>query len=282
MNLRSLKYFVATVEAGSISAASTRCHVAQPSITLAIAKLEDELGCKLFDRHRKGSSATEDGLRMYKMATELLSHAESIKHQFTSVKSQEKITLAVDKSIRVSVLEQFLNDANTAFGVVQFELLSVVDAVNVDKADIHLSTKGQLEKSSIFIPLSIESYSLLIPKANLLAYQQELKPVDLNQQSIISRIYCENQALFDQVVDNLGLDLNIVAQVESEEWAHALVAAGLGMTMAPVPASFEDPRFITRSLEECFGMALPKREVGLLIKSDKIERVKRLLPGLIS
>ena len=288
MDLRSLKYFVATVESGSISAASQRCHVAQPSITMALAKLEDELSCKLFNRHRKGSTPTQDGERMYRMATELLQHAESIKQQFSAVEEVKKITLSVDKNIRISTLETLLAKPKCEFNKHQFEILSDTRAdsseIHIDsttKADLRLTTRHQCDKSEIFISLGLEEYALLIPNNNLLAYQKELSLNDLNNQNIIERIYCENQTLFDQYVSKLGLKTHTVAKVESEEWAHALVGSGLGLTFAPVPKDFTDSRFTVRFLADELSINIPVREVGLAIEKSKVAKLEAILPSLV-
>jgi len=288
MDLRSLKYFVATVETGSISAASNRCHIAQPSITMAIAKLEDELNCKLFDRHRKGSSPTPDGDRMYLMATELLQHADSIKQQFSPVEHVHNVTLSVDKNIRINTLETLLSKPKCEFNTFQFEILSdakVSDGSINDKAqkkaDLRLTTRNQCDKSETFISLGFEEYALLIPNNNLLAYQKKLSLNDLNEQNVIERIHCENQALFDQNISQLGLNIHVVAKVESEEWAHALVGSGLGLTFAPVPQDFTDPRFTVRFLSEWLPIEAPTREVGLAIKKSKIAKLEAILPSLV-
>jgi len=283
MDLRSLKYFVATVEAGSISAASTRCHVAQPSITMAVAKLEDELNCKLFKRHTKGCSPTPDGERMYLMATELLLHADSIKQQFAPEKTVQVITLSLDKTIRISTLESLISNSNQKSPIIQFEIISASLPEQSEfskKADIRLTTKQKCQKSEVFIPLALEEYALLIPNNNLLAYQKNISLNDLHEQNVIERIHCENQALFDQTVQQLGVKLNTVAKVESEEWAHALVGAGLGVTFAPLPKSFKDPRFTVRYLSECFSITAPKREIGLAILKSKIAQFESILPSL--
>jgi len=289
MDLRSLKYFVATVETGSISAASTRCHVAQPSITMAIAKLEDELNCKLFDRHRKGSSPTPDGDRMYLMATELLQHADSIKQQFSPVEHVHKVTLSVDKNIRINTLETLLSKPKCEFTPYQFEILSDAsvsgEPLNTKpqkRADLRLTTLNQCDKSETFVSLGFEEYALLIPNNNLLAYQKELSLNDLNEQNIIERTHCENHALFEQTIGSLGLATHTVAKVESEEWAHALVGAGLGLVFAPVPKDYTDPRFTVRFLSEWLSIKAPTREVGLAIQKSKMAKLEAILPSLVS
>lgn len=287
MDLRSLKYFVATVETGSISAASNRCHVAQPSVTMAISKLEDELNCKLFDRHRKGSSPTPDGDRMYLMATELLLHADSIKQQFAKAEQVHHVTLSVDKNIRVNTLEKLLARPKCEFNTYQFEILSDASSggsltKKVQKqADLRLTTLNQCDKSETFISLGFEEYALLIPNNNVLAYQQKLTLTDLNEQNFIERIYCENQTLLDQTISQFGLNIHTVAKVESEEWAHALVGAGLGLAFAPVPKDFTDARFTVRYLSDWLSIKVPTREVGLAVKKTKLVQLKDLLPSLV-
>lgn len=75
MELRSLRYFVATFEAGSLSRAAARLHVAQPALTAQLKKIESELGAQLFERSHVGVSPTQAGLQLYEDATRLLSDA---------------------------------------------------------------------------------------------------------------------------------------------------------------------------------------------------------------
>ena len=71
--LRQLKYFVTTVECGSVAEASRKLYIAQPSISTAIKGLEDSFGLQLFIRHHaQGVSLTPGGARFYKKAQELL------------------------------------------------------------------------------------------------------------------------------------------------------------------------------------------------------------------
>jgi len=61
MELRQLRYFQLVSRLGSVSRAAERCHVAQPAISIAIKKLEDEFGIQLFDRSQKRFSLTFEG-----------------------------------------------------------------------------------------------------------------------------------------------------------------------------------------------------------------------------
>ena len=78
--LKQLRYFVAAAEAGSVTQASQRLNISQPSVSAAIAELESRFGIDLFIRHHaQGLSLTPAGQSMLTNARSLLSHAEAVR-----------------------------------------------------------------------------------------------------------------------------------------------------------------------------------------------------------
>ena len=77
--LKQLDYFVAAGESGSITLASEKLNISQPSISAAIAHLEAEFGVQLFIRHHaQGLSLTPQGVRLLRDARALLRQAEEL------------------------------------------------------------------------------------------------------------------------------------------------------------------------------------------------------------
>ena len=74
MEFQQLRYLCAIADTGSFSRAAEHCHVAQPSLSQQISKLEDELGTKLFDRLGRSIRLTDAGRTF-------LPHARSVLHQ---------------------------------------------------------------------------------------------------------------------------------------------------------------------------------------------------------
>ena len=72
LELRQLHYFVVVVEEGQMTSAATRLHIAQPALSQAIAKLESDLGVKLFERHSRGVIPTEAGAAFFERASRAL------------------------------------------------------------------------------------------------------------------------------------------------------------------------------------------------------------------
>lgn len=85
VELRTLRYFIAVLEAGSLSRAAGTLFVAQPALTAQIRKLEDELGAQLFERSHAGMTPTPAGLQLYQDARRLLSDAAAVRERVRSL-----------------------------------------------------------------------------------------------------------------------------------------------------------------------------------------------------
>ncbi|MGE9267933.1 MAG: LysR family transcriptional regulator, partial [Verrucomicrobiales bacterium] len=77
MELHQLRYFLAVARTGNFSRAAEQCHVSQPSLSQQIAKLEDELGVRLFDRNKRHSSLTPHGEALLPRATRILDEVDT-------------------------------------------------------------------------------------------------------------------------------------------------------------------------------------------------------------
>ncbi|UOE43300.1 LysR family transcriptional regulator [Agromyces larvae] len=78
MELRELRYFAAVVEAGSLTAAAARLHMSQPPLSVAIAKLETELGVRLLVRSSRGVEPTSAGRYLLDASTRVLGEVDEI------------------------------------------------------------------------------------------------------------------------------------------------------------------------------------------------------------
>lgn len=78
MELRQLRYFVAVVGAGSLTAAAAELHLAQPSLSVAVRRLEEELGVALLTRTTRGVAPTPAGRRLFQGATRALAELDEL------------------------------------------------------------------------------------------------------------------------------------------------------------------------------------------------------------
>jgi LysR family transcriptional regulator, nitrogen assimilation regulatory protein len=78
LDIRKIRYLVAVYEAGSISKAAEREHIAQPALTVHIQQIEDEFKVKLFERSAHGVSPTPAGTHLYGLCLDLLKRLEGV------------------------------------------------------------------------------------------------------------------------------------------------------------------------------------------------------------
>src|SRR5258705_431612 len=81
MEMHQLRYVVAVSRAGNFSRAAEQCHVAQPSLSQQIQKLEDELGERLFDRMKREVRLTSHGEAFLRRAVKILEEVEAAKRE---------------------------------------------------------------------------------------------------------------------------------------------------------------------------------------------------------
>ncbi|QHJ01519.1 LysR family transcriptional regulator [Xylophilus rhododendri] len=101
MDLRKLRYFVAIVDAGSLSKASERLHIAQPSLSQQLAAMEADLGLALLLRNSQGIAPTEAGNTLYRGARQLLRQFDQLRAEVTSSVGDEvgRVTIGLPTSV---------------------------------------------------------------------------------------------------------------------------------------------------------------------------------------
>jgi len=93
MNLKRLEYFCHLASLGNFTKAAQRVGIAQPALTVAIQKLEQEVGLKLINRADKNALLTAEGEVLYKLATQLLSQTKQIQLELEELKDLERGTI---------------------------------------------------------------------------------------------------------------------------------------------------------------------------------------------
>lgn len=91
MTFQQLKYFIETVNCGSISKAAESLYIAQPSLSNAMKDLEAEVGVELFTRTPKGITLTADGIEFLGYARQVVEQASLLEQRFLSKKPSRRL-----------------------------------------------------------------------------------------------------------------------------------------------------------------------------------------------
>jgi DNA-binding transcriptional LysR family regulator len=90
MDLRQVRYFVETARLGSFTRAAERLHIAQPAISMAIRRLEDELELTLFNRQDKRVTLTAEGETFLEHAQHLLADVKAAEQEMADLRGLVK------------------------------------------------------------------------------------------------------------------------------------------------------------------------------------------------
>ncbi len=126
MTLDQLKSLQAIVEGGSLRVAAENLHRTQPTISVAIKNLEDELGLKLFDRDQYRNKLTPQGKTLYEKAKLVLSQAQSFKNLAEQLAAGEEteVGIAFTSAIPVSPIISTIRQCKEEFPGTRLEVYS--------------------------------------------------------------------------------------------------------------------------------------------------------------
>ena len=239
MDIRELRYFAAVYRERNLTAAAKRCFISQPSISAAITYLEAELGTTLFIRHKKGMAPTESAAQLHGIARKIIDEADAARHLFRKPRTKQTLTLGLlrtlDQARTIALLKPLTGNADLA--------LRLVGASQ--KSDARIVARTMIVPGEHFIPLWSERYVAALPPSHPLTLKETLRTSDFAGVPMIDRCHCEQQELFKRTAP----PRKPVAIAEFEEWAMALVAAGVGVAIVPEGVARGNPDVAVRAID---------------------------------
>src|SRR6202795_5273363 len=254
MDIRELRYFAAVFRERNLTAAARRCFISQPSISAAITNLEAELGTTLFIRHKKGVAPTRSAEQFHSVARRIIDEADAARNLFRTPSARQALTLGLMRTLDMPRTIALLKPL-TAAADVALRLVGVDDA-----ADARIISKSLVDADEHFIALWTERYVAALPPSHPLTLKDKLRTSDFAGVAMIDRCHCEQSEFFSRTAQ----PRETVAIAESEDWAMALVAAGVGVAIVPEGVARAHPDVAVREIE-----VEVKRQVGLAYSAER-------------
>jgi DNA-binding transcriptional LysR family regulator len=248
MDIRELRYFAAVFRERNLTAAARRCFISQPSISAAITNLEAELGTTLFIRHKKGVAPTRSAEQFHSVARRIIDDADAARNLFRMPSARHALTLGLMRTLDMPRTIELLKPLTGASDV-------ALRLVGIDEsADARIISKSMIDADEHFIPLWTDRYVAALPPSHPLTLKERLRTSDFAGVAMIDRCHCEQNEFFRRTAQ----PRETVAIAESEDWAMALVAAGVGIAIVPEGVARANPDVAVREIE-----VEVKRQVGL-------------------
>jgi DNA-binding transcriptional LysR family regulator len=255
MDIRELRYFVAVYQERNLTAAARRCFISQPSVSAAITGLEAELGTALFIRHKKGVAPTAAAEAFHAVARRIIDEADAARNLFRTPAERSILTLGLMRTLDIARIVALLKPV-TADRDLQLRLVGANDS-----ADARIISKGLLAPGEQFVPLWTDRYVAALPLSHPLTLKDRLRASDLADVAMIDRCHCEQSEFFRRA----GGRQTPVAIAESEDWAMALVAAGIGIAIVPEGVARANPEVAIREIAD----SDVSRQVGVAYSESK-------------
>ena len=245
MEMQQLRYVVAVARTGNFSRAAEQCHVAQPSLSQQIQKLEEELGERLFDRMKREAKPTSHGEAFLRRAVKILEEVDAAKREAADAQHSLRGTLTIGVLPTIApyllpdVMAKFMEKFPRVEIVVQEDttarLLKLALAYEIDFALASQPIQDQrLEVRELFT----EELLLALPPGHPLTRKRSVSAADLDEERLI--VMKDGHCLGDQVLrfcDRRDVRPNISFRSAQLETIQSLVRAGLGLSLIPAMAT---------------------------------------------
>jgi DNA-binding transcriptional LysR family regulator len=235
-SFRQLEYFVAAGESGSVTRAARQSHSSQPTVSAAIAKLEQALGVQLFVRHHaQGLSLTPEGRRFLGEAKALLRHASDVE-RFASALSDEvagTLDLGCLVTLAPLVAPSLVREFQAEHPRVQVELVEshqdgLLERLRTGLSSIALTYDLRLPAEITFEALASLPPHALLSADHRLALRKSVALSELEREPHILLDLPLSRDYFLQLFGDAGLEPNVAMRSEHPETIRTLVANGFG------------------------------------------------------
>ena len=283
MTLNQLKYLVTINECGNITLASKKLNLSQPSLTMQIKKLEDELGVKIFNRKNKPFVITELGQKIISQAKKVLLEEKKINDIINQDKEifTGKLKIGITSSLVSSISDIIISSFEKKFKNVELVISEVKseDITNaIEESDIDVGITPYFLKTNNIIeqPLFYEPFVVYLPENHRL---KNIKKLNINDFEFENLLFTSESSISKQVSQLFkGLNLNYRKIIESQNLQTYINLSdnGHGVVIVPFLNSLKYENKSSQFKE--FIKPVPARQICLIsLKSEPKKTLTQIL-----
>ncbi|GAB7387616.1 LysR family transcriptional regulator [Bacillaceae bacterium] len=250
MELRQMIYALKVAEEKNFSKAAEKLHIAQPSLSQQIAKLERELGVRLFERGKNSVHLTYAGERFVEKAAKILDMTEELKKEMMDVADMRKGKLIIGSlpitgSHLLPLVLPVFKERYPGIDIVLVEetTLNLESLTARGETDLTLLTLPIQEANLEWVPVIDEEICLAVPPEHPLADEKAVPLSKLKNDPFISLKKGQGfRHIVLQLCELAGFVPNIVFESSNIETVQSLVAAGMGVALVPAMIKRNQPQ----------------------------------------
>ncbi len=284
MDIKQLRYFLATVDYGNMTRAADSLHIAQPALSQQIAALERHLGSKLLERSVRGVKPTVAGEVLYRHAQGLLRHIEDLKGavSFEREHPSGRVALGMPGGVARLLVEPLLTALRAYPGILaevivrqSSELTGLVAQGNLALA---IAVDAQPQRGIAIQPLFREELYVALPRSVKLRRASCITLGELAKMPLVLPSPPNTtRTRVDLAFLNANLNYQLVAEISATDLLIRLVEAGDVCSVLPCSAIHREiaekrvqavpvkPVSITREISLCTSADVQLSEAGEVV-----------------
>ncbi len=271
-SIHQLEYFVAVAEEQQFTRAAERLHVAQPSISSQIRRLEQVLGTPLFHRGRGPVALTDAGRRLLPLARRVLSDLTEVKHGITDVEGLRRghVAIGATPSLSATLLPTVLarfhrRHPGVSLAVTERASEHLVEGLESGILDLALAVMSSRLAMLEQVVLAVEELVVVTAADHVLAGRRRITIADLRDVPMI--MFTEGYDVRSTTLaafDRAGIAPSVALEGVEMSSVLSMVAAGLGAAIVPSIVATADVGLNVLRLES----PRLEREIELLRRRD--------------
>lgn len=232
MEILQLKYFAAAAEYEHITRAAERLHIAQPALTQAIHRLEEELGVKLFDRSGRNIVLNETGVIFRKRITPILAELENLPDEIRETAGMLRRTIHLNVVAASALITKIIIRYKALHPQVEFQLMHNEKAEQYDLGITTMPYGSKIDnKNTTTIS---EEIMLAVPANSGYAHAGSVDLRDTAAEDFISLSgSLPLREICDQFCLSVGFIPHIAFESDSPDAVRDLIGANMGIAFWP-------------------------------------------------
>lgn len=290
-SLTQLEYLLAIDEHRHFGKAAKACHVSQPSLSLQLQKLEEELGSTLFDRTKKPILPTEIGKKVIIQSRRVLKEFQKIQQIVDQDQISGEFNLGIIPTLAPYLVPLFVHEFSEKFPSVRLNILEmktseIIEAIKSDRLDGAILVTPLNDDQIIERTLFYEPFCIFHSLDHPLAKRKSVKVEDLKKYPswLLEEGHClRNQILnLCEIYDGSNVLKNVSFKSGNLETLLNLVRQESGMTAITELARQNLPKIENEQMVKEFKRPIPSREVSLIsarafLKEGIIEELEKVI-----
>ncbi len=191
MTLQQLEYILALDKTRHFVRAAEMCSVTQPTLSTMVQKLEDELGCLIFDRSMQPIEPTEAGKQILQQAQIILFNIRQLKENVVSMKGglTGSLSLAMIPTVAPYLLPKFIAAFRKSFPEISLQVTelrteTIIEKLNAAEIDMAILATPLDNPKILEVPLYYEKFVAYISPDDPIYCKQELTPSDMPTENL--------------------------------------------------------------------------------------------------